>query len=258
MGWYDVRDGKQLAQRIASNGHVFGLFTRMPALEVVEICGHAGCDFVIVDREHGPIGWERTAAMVAAAENVGITPLVRVSRGTRDLISRALDTGAHGVMVPQIESAGAARDAVAATRYGVDGTRGSAGNPRNGYGLVMGYADYMPAANAATFVVIQVESSAAVENVEEIAAVEGIDCLFVGLTDLSVDLGHPGEYEHPEVDSCLDRVFAAAAENEVPVGVPVADPGMANRYLSRGAALVATGDTGLFARSVAGFVEEMG
>lgn len=255
MGWYDVRDGNPLKQRLSAKHPLVGVFTRMPALEVVEICAHAGCDFVIVDREHAPIGWEKTAAMVAAAGNAGTAPLVRVPKGSREQISKALDTGAHGVMVPQVETAEEARDAVAATRYGPDGTRGAAGSPRNGYGIVMGYAEYMPAANQSTFVMIQVESVAAVENIEEIAAVEGIDCLFIGLTDLSVDLGHPGEYEHPEVEGLVDRVMATASRHDLPVGVPVSDSEMADRYLVRGVGLVATGDTGLLAWSARRFVE---
>lgn len=255
MGWYDVRDGNPLKQRLGAGRPLVGVFTRMPSLEVVEICAHAGCDFVIVDREHAPIGWERTAAMVAAAGNAGTAPLVRVPNGSREQISKALDTGAHGVMVPQVETAGAAHSAVAATRYGPEGTRGAAGSPRNGYGIVMGYAEYMPAANLSTFIMIQIESVAAVDHVEEIASVEGIDCLFIGLTDLSVDLGHPGEYEHPEVETFVDRVMTAASSHDLPVGVPVTGAEMANRYLERGVDLVATGDTGLLAWSARQFAE---
>lgn len=257
MGWYDVREGNPLKKLLAEDGPAIGVFVRMPSLEVVEMCGHAGCDFIIVDGEHAPLGWERIAALMMAAENAGMTPLIRVSNGTRDLISRGLDAGAHGVMVPQIESAQAARDAVAATTYGPGGTRGTAGNARTGYGMVMGYGDYVGPANDAKVVVIQIESAAGVENIEAIAAVEGIDCLFVGLTDLSVNLGHPGDYSHPEVEKHLDRVIAAAATRGIPIGVPAADSAMASRYIERGARLVGTSDTGLFGRGVRGFVEEI-
>lgn len=258
MGWFDVREGNPFKKKLAEGPPVVGLFVRMPSLEVVEISGHAGCDFVIIDGEHAPLGWERIAALVAAAENTGITPLIRVSNGTRDLISKGLDTGAHGVMVPQIESAQAASDAMAAATYGPGGTRGTAGNARTGYGMAMGYDEYVGAANDARVVIIQIESVAGVENVEEIAQVDGIDCLFVGLTDLSVNLGHPGDYSHPEVEAHVDRVFTAAADRGITIGVPAVDPAMANLYIERGAGFIGTGDTGLFGRSVRSFVEGIG
>lgn len=255
MSWYDVREGSPLKKMLAAGGPAVGVFVRMPSLEVVEMCGHAGCDFVIVDAEHAPLSWERIAALVMAAENAGMTPLLRVSNGTRDLISRGLDSGAHGVMIPQVESARAAREAVAAATYGPGGTRGTAGNARNGYGMMMGYHDFVGPANDARIVVIQIESPTGVENIEEIADVEGIDCLFVGLTDLSVSLGRPGDYSHPEVEEHFERILAVSADRGIPVGVPASDSGMASGYIERGARLVGTGDTGLFARSVRGFVE---
>mgnify|MGYP002624476093 CR=1 FL=1 len=255
MGWYDVREGNPFKQRLAGGDLVVGVFVRMPSLEVVEISGHAGFDCVIIAGEHAPLGWERIAALVAAAENTGITPLIRVSNGTRDLISKGLDTGAHGIMVPQIESPQAAAEAVAAATYGPGGTRGTAGNSRTGYGTVMSYAEYVGPANEAKVVIIQIESVAGVERVEEIAAVQGIDCLFIGLTDLSVNLGVPGEYTHPEVEKCVTRTIAAAADHGIAVGVPAVDPEMAKSYIDKGARFVGTGDTGLFGSSVRSFVE---
>jgi len=255
LTWFDVRQGNPLKALLKNGGPAIGIFVRMPSLEVVEMCGHAGCDFIIIDAEHGPLSWERVAAMVVAAENVGTTPLLRVSNGTRDLISRGLDAGAHGVMVPQVESIEMAQAAVTATRYGPEGTRGTAGSSRNGFGMVMGYAEYVPAANDAVLVVLQIETVAGVESVKEVAGIEGVDCIFIGLTDLSVSLGHPGEYGHPEVEEHVDRIFDAATKHGVPVGVPVTDPSMAESYLERGARFVATGDTGIFGRGVRSFVE---
>ena len=128
MSWDDLRDGNPLKRTLASGGTVVGSFVRMSSVEVTEICAHAGCDFVIIDMEHAPVTWERAAAMVIAAEAAGTVPILRVSNWSRDLITRALDAGAHGVMLPQIDTAAAARDAVGATRYGPGGTRGTAGN----------------------------------------------------------------------------------------------------------------------------------
>lgn len=254
MGWYDVREGNPLKKSLAEGRTVIGSFIRVAAPEIAEMCAHAGCDFVIVDSEHTPVGWERIAAIITAAENTGTTPILRVSNPTRDLISRGLDAGAHGVMVPQIESAEVAAAAIAATRYGPGGTRGTAGNTRSGFGMKMAYGDHVGAANDAMFVALQVESSAGVDAVGEIVSVEGVDCVFIGLTDLSVNLGHPGEYAHPEVEAAVERIFEAAATRHVPVGVPVPDAAMARAYVARGARFIATGDVGVFARGIAEFV----
>jgi 2-keto-3-deoxy-L-rhamnonate aldolase RhmA len=255
VGWHDVRNGNPVKDALARGETVVGSFIRVPSPEIAEMCGHAFCDFVIVDTEHTPVGWERVASIITAAENVGTSPILRVSNSSRDLVSRGLDAGAHGIMIPQIESPEMARSAVAATRYGPGGTRGTAGNTRSGFGMKIPYSEYVDAANEAMLTVIQVESANAVAAVDEIAEVDGIDCLFIGLTDLSVDLGHPGDYMHPAVDEQVTRVLASAARLGVPTGVPVSNPEMARSYMDRGVQFVATSDTGLFAKAVRNFVE---
>jgi 2-keto-3-deoxy-L-rhamnonate aldolase RhmA len=106
----------------------------------------------------------------------------------------------------------------------------------------MSLGEYIPAANRSMVCIIQVETLTAVNNVDEIAKVSGIDCLFVGLTDLSVDLGCPGEYTNAKVEAALDHVLRAAKANGVPVGVPITDPSLAVWYHQRGATLFATTD----------------
>lgn len=255
MGWEDVRDGNRLKHALAGGQTVVGAFVRMSAVEAAEVCAHAGCDFVITDAEHAAVSWSQAMAMMIATEAAGSVPIMRVSNWSRDLITRALDAGAHGVMVPQVETAEVAAAAVAATRYGPGGTRGTAGSRRNGFGLRMAYGEYVEAANAATAVILQVESMAAVENVDAIAAVPGIDCLFIGLTDLSVDLGVAGQYDAPEVDAAVDRVLSAGVANGVAIGVPTTSVEMAHGYLARGVRLVATGDSGLLGKAVRAYVE---
>ncbi len=257
MGWYDVREGNPVKKALASGEQVVGTFIRVPAPELAQVSAHAGCDFVIVDTEHTPVGWERIASVIVAAENAGTVALLRVSNPGRDLISRGLDAGAHGIMVPQVEDPVTAASVVAATRYGPDGARGTAGNVRSGFGLKMGYADYVPASNEAMLAMVQIESRAAVEAIDEIAAVAGIDCLFFGLADLSVDLGFPGDFSHPEVQSHVDRVLAAAEQAGVPTGVPVSDAEMAKTYVDRGVQMIATSDVGVFAAGISSFVDEV-
>ena len=230
---------------------------RVNSIEMVEICAHAGCEFVIIDAEHSPVGWERTQAMIIAAEAAGTVPILRVSNWSRDLVTRGLDAGAHGVMIPQIETVEAAAAAVAATRYGPDGTRGTAGNRRATYGLRMSLDEYTAAANASTLVSLQIESVEGVENVEEIAAVPGIDVLLVGLADLSVDLGIAGDWNDPLVLGHVDRILAACKANGVAFGVPTPGADLANFYIRRGARFIAAGDMALFANSITRFLEEV-
>ncbi len=105
MSWDDIRTGNPVKDKLASGGTSIGSFIRVNSIEIVEICAHAGCEFVIIDTEHSPVGWERTQAMILAAEAAGTVPILRVSNWSRDLVTRGLDSGAHGIMVPQIETA---------------------------------------------------------------------------------------------------------------------------------------------------------
>ena len=255
MGFVDIRDGNPL-KRLLSEGRVaVGMFLRLPGMELAELCGHAGCDFVLIDMEHSTITWEQAGAMALAAESAGSVPILRLSNPARDLITRALDIGAHGVMVAQVETADTARAVVAATRYGSGGTRGTAGSRRSGFGLRIPLGEFTEAANRATFVSVQVESVEAVRNVGSIASVPGIDCVFAGLSDLTVDLGVSGEWEHPSVVSCAMEIKAACDDNGVAFGVPAPDIGFAARYLERGARLIVAGEVGLLGRAMRSFVE---
>lgn len=257
MTWSDVRGGNPVKDALEAGRSVVGAFIRMPAVEVAEVFAHAGCDFVIVDMEHAPVSWERAAAMLVAAEAAGTTPVLRVSVGARDAITRALDAGAHGIMVPQVDSAESTAAVVAATRYGPDGTRGTAANRRFGYAMRMSYGEYVAAANAAALVVVQVESVAAVKKVDEIATVPGVDCVFVGLADLAVDLDLAGQWDHPEVRHHVDHVIDTCRGLGVPSGVPVTTGEMAREYLRRGVRFIAAGDVGLLAGATRTFLEEV-
>lgn len=255
MEWHDVRSGNEVKRRLQSGGNVAGAFVRIPAVEIVEMLAHAGSDFVILDTEHTPVGWETLAAMVLAADATGTVPIVRVPSGPRDLVSRALDTGAHGIMVPQIEDAETASVAVTATRYGPGGSRGTAGTRRMGYGMKMGYPEYVAAANDSVLTLLQIETQAGVDSIESIVAIGGVDCIFIGLTDLSVSLGRPGEYRHPDVETAVDRVLSVCNGAGIPVGVPVSNAAMAAEYATRGVRLVAGSDMGMFGPAARSFFE---
>jgi 2-dehydro-3-deoxyglucarate aldolase len=125
------------------------------------------------------------------------------------------------------------------------------------WGVGIALADYIDAANAGVACIVQIETRQALEIVDEIAAVPGIDCLFVGLSDMSVDLGVPGEFRHPDVVAALDRVIAAARARGISVGVPISDFTLAAGYLERGVTLFATTDRGIVATGMANFLRSI-
>jgi len=180
---------------------------RQPA--VMQLLANCGFDFVIVDGEHGPFGPETVAYLVRAATAAGVTPIVRVPGCDYTPIAQARDAGAQGVMVPRIEGVADAADAAAIASYPPDGRRGSA--------MARGHTQFrgaevsaaMAAMNASRIVMIQVETIGALESCEEIAALPGVDVLFVGPNDLSIALGVPGRLGDPLVVGAIERVAAA-------------------------------------------------
>lgn len=249
----DLLDDRRFQTALRNGDQVAGTFITAGGPPVVEICGAAGLDFVILDTEHTPVGWETLAAMTASALLFGTFPIIRVGTTRQDLVTRALDTGARGVMFPQVADAAEANTAARACRYPPDGTRGAASTRIQSWGLAGPMSDYAPRANEAVVCIVQLESASAIDQVDEIAAVPGIDCLFVGLADLSMDLGHPGALRHPDVDTALDRVIEAATRNSIPVGIPLGDLDHAGEYVSRGVRLFTTTDRGVMAKGMTAY-----
>lgn len=257
MTWSDIRNISPLKEKLANQTTVVGSFVMVSGPESVEMCGLAGCDFVFIDTEHTPVGWERISAMVVSALYSGAVPIIRTTAGNRDLLTRSLDTGARGIMIPQINNQEEATAAVRGCHYPPIGNRGMAGTRNFGFGLTMKLDEYIPAANKNVICIVQIESAEAVKNVESIAAVPGIDCLFVGLTDLSVDLGVPGQTTHPDIEKALDQVIVAAHKHNISVGVPIGDGTAAKKYIDRGVSLFATNDRSILSSGISRFVSDL-
>ena len=183
----------------------------------VEAAGRAGYDFVLLDMEHGTTTFEILSHLIRAMNVAGVCPVVRVSRGTDIWIDQALDVGAGAVMIPQIDTAEQARAAVSAAKFSPIGTRGTCRFVRSaGFGAVPG-SEYFRTAQD-TVVILQAEGRKAVENLDEILDVPGIDVVFVGPYDLSSSLGHVGEIDHPEVVACIKEIIAKGKEKGVKIG----------------------------------------
>ena len=215
---------------------------------VAEICADAGLDWVLIDMEHGPNGLESVLAQLQAVAAYPAAPVVRVPSNDPVTLKRVLDLGAQNVLVPMVSSADEARTAVEAVRYPPRGRRGvgSALARSARWNRVDGY---LADADQHVALFVQVESPAGVDAAAEIAAVDGIDGVFVGPSDLAASMGLLGRQTHPDVTAAVLRAFEAVRGAGVPVGVNAFDPVVADAYLAAGASFVLVGaDVTLLAR----------
>ncbi|HEV2357337.1 MAG TPA: aldolase/citrate lyase family protein [bacterium] len=191
--------------------------------EVAHLLAAAGFDFFVIDTEHASANWETVQTLSRAARSTGIAPLVRVTDNVYALTARALDAGALGVMVPHVETAADAREIVRCVKYPPDGERGFGLRPAlTEYGQVS-HAQAMAWSNAETLVLAQIESGRALDNLDDIAAVPGIDVLLIGPNDLSVSLGVPGDLMHQKMQDAYRHVAEVAARHGIAGGVHPGD-----------------------------------
>ncbi len=215
---------------------------------VAEICAGAGLDWLLIDGEHSPIGLESMVALLQAVAPYPVTPLVRAPSGDAVLLKQVLDLGAQNVLVPMIDTAEQARAVVRAVRYPPRGVRGVGSALARGarWNRVEGY---MRDADRYVSLFVQVESATGVENAAAIAAVDGVDGVFVGPSDLAASMGLLGQQTHPDVTAAVRKTFEAVRTAGKPVGVNAFDPAVAQAYLDAGASFVLVGaDVALLAR----------
>jgi len=219
-----LRAGEPLVGNWVSIGH--------PA--VAEIAGGVGADFVTIDTEHAAVGIESVENLVRAvdAADGASTPVVRTPSSDPVRIKRVLDTGVGGIMVPRVDSAEEAREVVDATRYPPRGIRGTAAGRAADYGRT--FAEYLGRADESIARIVQVETENAVEEAGDIAAVEGVDALFVGPADLSAAVDAHLDYDDDRFRSAVRSVTRAADRENTPVGIFVTDPDRIDDWLSLG------------------------
>ncbi len=224
-----------------------GVFNSLPSPAIVEMCGYAGFDFVIIDNEHGSSGLETTENMLRAARASGIVPVVRCLRQD---ISRILDMGASAVQIPMVASAAEARDLVQQVRYPGVGRRGSAFSPRAaGYGAFPGAA-HTERSNAGIALIVMLETPEAVAQAGEIAAVEGVNAVFVGPNDLSHAMGYGSDWRSPQVEAEIERALRAISAAGNCAGVIALTPEDEAKYGQWGARYFAGVTTGLITHAL--------
>ena len=206
----------------------------------MDLIGLLGFDCLWICREHCPIDGDRLAHLIRTAGLNDMDTLVRVPKGCYSDFIHPLELGATGIMVPHCMSAQEAREVVRTTRFHPLGRRPLDGGNSDGHYCMIPLGEYLRQANENTFVVVQIEDPEALEHIEEIVAVDGIDCVFIGPADLSHGLGVPGQTDHPEIVRTIQRVAAACAKHGRAWGLPVS-PANASRYLEMGARFLTCG-----------------
>lgn len=243
-----------LAGETVAGAMVFEFFS--PGM--ASILSNAGCKFVLYDMEHTGLGYETLKWLFASCRGLPIEPMVRVPRGEYTWLARALDLGARGVMIPMVESAEQARSIVQACRYPPVGRRGAA------FGFAQ--CDYLGGdvrqkieqANQRTMVIAQIETERGLEHLEAIAAVDGIDVLWVGHFDLSNFMGIPGQFGDAHFDAAMRRVAEVARRHGKAAGFMATDQAWIDRARDMGYTMIAGGtDSGLLAQAYTGLVERI-
>ena len=217
-----VRDNTTRAKLLAGEP-TLGSFLGLGSPHIAEMLGHAGFDWLGLETEHSAVESERVEQMMMAMGGTVATPIVRVTRGDPLEIARVLDIGAMGVIVPMVRTATDVETIVNATRYPPAGSRGF--GPLRASRYAQDYEDYLNRANEQIVVAVIIETAEAIENINQIAAVPGLDVMFLGLYDLCLSYGfNPNEMPFPQIDACIEQVLGAGVEHQVAVGMGVGSP----------------------------------
>src|SRR5215469_1751667 len=243
----EVLTGAEFKQQLREGKPKMGLFVNSHSPTVAEQLAHSGYDWLLIDTQHGPMGYETLSAMLAGVASGGAKSLVRVA-GYHDRagIQQTLDMGADGVLVPYINTAEEARQAVSCARYPTAGTRSVYFPQRsmNKEGL-LGYAG---GANRNIIVALQVETADCIKNIDEVAAVPGVDLLFLGQNDLCMSMGlyekyeFPHMYTSPELGTATEKLIAAARRNNVILGLFLFGTARVGEFLEKGFSFISIGN----------------
>ncbi|MCQ1946054.1 HpcH/HpaI aldolase/citrate lyase family protein [Arthrobacter sp. zg-Y1116] len=243
-----LRVEETFAARLAAGGRQTGMWVCSGSPLVAEICAGSGLDWLLIDAEHSPNGIESLLAQLQAVHGYPVTAVVRPPIGDAVLLKQYLDLGAQNLLIPMVDTPEQAAELVRAVRYPPHGIRGvgSALARASRWNRIEGYLEN--AAESVTLLV-QIETAAAVENVEAIAAVDGVDGLFIGPADLAASMGHLGQQEHPDVIAAVEHCIRMVKAAGKPVGVNAFGEATARRYIDAGVDFILVGaDVALLAR----------
>lgn len=247
----------EFANKLRGGETVLGtmiMYVRTPG--IVRMAAAAGLDYVMLDLQHSNLGLETVADMceVGRACNIGV--LIRPSTVSLDTVNRLLDIGAHGLQFHEVNSAEQAKASITAMRYPPTGTRGVAtSGPGSDYRDGPIDAQFLTDTDAAHIAIVQIETQEALDNLDAIVAVDGVDVVSVGRQDMSVSLGVAGQTSHPLVEAAVQRVVDACREHDLVFGAMAGSPAQIQQLVERGARFLTCGtDKAILAAAYRGFV----
>lgn len=210
--------GNNLTKKLIHEGKpVLGTFLCLNSSAVAEVMSRSGFDYLTIDMEHGLMGIDTANEMITAIRGTGVTPIIRVEKNDEAIINRALDASAYGIMVPMVNTAEEAERAVKACKYPPEGIRGVGPGHMCLYGINI--AEYQKNANRRIMTILQAEHIDAVNNIEEILDVEGIDVIFIGPSDLASSMNLLGQVDHPLVEEAIQKIASACKRKNVAMGI---------------------------------------
>jgi len=211
-----------LRNKINSRDLTIGSWITLGHPAIAEIMAKAGFDWLVVDLEHTAIGMEAAADLIRTVDLCGVAPLVRLTSNHPDQIKRVMDAGAHGIVVPMVNTQEEAERAVAATRYAPRGVRGVGLGRAQGYGAT--FQEYLKWQNDSPVVIVQIEHKDAIDRLDAILTVPGVDGFIIGPYDLSCSMGIPGQFERPEFVQAMERIREAGKRLNCMAGLHVVEP----------------------------------
>lgn len=211
-----------LKTKLKSKALTIGSWITLGHAGIAEIIAHAGYDWIVVDMEHSVIAIDTAGDLIRVIDLCGVAPLVRLTSNHPDQIKRLMDAGAHGIVVPMVNSADDAVRAVAAVRYAPEGSRGVGLARAQGYGVA--FKDYFEWQKHNSVVIVQIEHRDALDQLDAILAVPGVDGFIIGPYDLSCSMGIPGQFAHPDFIAALDKILEAGHRLGVPAGLHIVEP----------------------------------
>lgn len=221
----------QLKEKLDSGEIVYGPWMMTGSTDTAEILANVGCDMLIIDGEHGSMSLETAGKLISQIKYTSTTPLLRVPASDMTMIKQGLDTGTSGIMIPMINSKEEAELAVQYCHYPPKGVRGFGAGRANLYSINI--EEYLPYAMNEILVILQIEHYKAIENIDEILSVPGIDVAFIGPYDLSSSMGIMGQINHPEMQKAKEKVIEACKKYNVTPGIMTA-PGLIEEHVKAG------------------------
>ena len=227
-----LREPNRLKRDLAAGKACLGATVTVASPALAEILSRVGLDWLWFDTEHTAMTLENVATMLAATNGSRISSIIRVPWNDKTMIKQALDLGPDGLIIPEIRTRAEAEAAIRAMKYPPLGERGAGLGRAQAYGMRMG--EYMSSANDEVMMVAQIEHYTAVENIDDIVAVEGLDAVFIGALDLSGSMGRLGQTDDPEVEASVQKVLASCKKAGIPCGLVALGADAANRRIKEG------------------------